>query len=98
MQIKGLKVTLEVAEGRECQHPGSPRWDEKRYTLNVTIPETQLGVQSIVDTRMREWHVMPQEVILEQLVRKMAASVEADIRTELLKAMRMGTHLTYRNT
>lgn len=98
MQIKGLKVTLEVAEGRECRHPGGARCDDKRYTLKVTIPETQLAVQSIVDARMREWHAMPQEVILEQLVRKMAASVEADIRTELLKAMQMGAHRTYRNT
>ena len=97
MQIKGLKVTLEVADGRECQHPSSPRWDDKRYTLRVTIPDTQLAVQSIVDTRVREWHAMPQEVILEQLVRKMAASVEDDIRTELRKAMQMGAHRTYHN-
>ena len=97
MQIKGLKVTLEVADGRECQHPSSPRWDDERYTLKVNIPTTQLAVQSSVDDRVREWNIMSQEVILEQLVRKMAASVEDDIRTELRKAMQMGAHRTYHN-
>ena len=97
MQIKGLKVTLEVADGRECQHPSSPRWDDKRYTLRVSIPDTQLSVQEMLGPDIQRFCAIPEDYILEKMCTQIAATVKANIRAELTKAMQMGAHRTYHN-
>ena len=97
MQIKGLKVTLEVADVRECQHPSSPRWDDKRYTLKVTIPETFLAVQEMLRPDLQRFCATPEDYILEKMCNQIAATVKANIHAELTKAMQMGAHRTYHN-
>ena len=96
-QIKGLKVTLEVAKPGECKHPSSYGLDAHRYTLKVNIPETYLAVQEMLDPDMQRFCAIPEDYILEKMCTQIAATVKANIRAELTKAMQMGAHRTYHN-